>query len=127
MPAYQLFSFLLYVYLYAKLLHMPATDSILSISLYVYGLVQSFILAGYMPVLYAYHSAIVSMPVNMSSSVSTYMPKALSHMLCVICRLSYAKARMPVLYVECHVLAIASLLSYQFICLFQYQFLHALC
>jgi hypothetical protein len=33
MLAYQLSSFLLYVYLYAKLLHMPAGNSIISISL----------------------------------------------------------------------------------------------
>jgi hypothetical protein len=113
MLAYQLFSFLLYVYLYAKLLYMPATDSILSISLYVYNLVQSFILACYMPaympsIHYAksyvfayvnrciYYNARISMPVDMSSSVSTYMPNALSLMLCVICRLTYAKACMPV-------------------------------
>jgi hypothetical protein len=96
-----------------KLLHMPATNSIVSISLYVCSLVQSFILAWYMPAympnihyaksyVFAYvncyicYSAIVSVPVSISSSVSTYMPNALSHMLCVICRLSYAKARMPV-------------------------------
>jgi hypothetical protein len=45
------------------------------------------------------------MPVDISSSVSTYMPNVSSHMLYVICRLSYAKAHMPVLYVECHMLA----------------------
>jgi hypothetical protein len=84
-----------------------------SVSLYVYNLVQSVILACYTPAympnfhcakfyVFAYvnccicYCAIVSMPVDMSSSVSTYMPNALSHMLCVICRLSYAKARMPV-------------------------------
>jgi hypothetical protein len=61
MLAYQLPSFLLYVYLYAKLLHMPATNSILSISLYVYSLVQSFILACYMPALYANSSVSSSM------------------------------------------------------------------
>jgi hypothetical protein len=44
------------------------------------------------------------MPVDMSSSVSIYMPNALSHMLCVICRF---------IYVECHVLAVASLHSDQ--------------
>jgi hypothetical protein len=54
--AYQIPSFLLRVYLYAKLLHMPTTDSILSINLYVYNLVQSFILAWYMPALYADNS-----------------------------------------------------------------------
>jgi hypothetical protein len=111
MPAHRYF--LLYVYLYAKLLHMPATDSIVSISLYVCSLMQNFIWACYMPaympnIHYAkfyvfayvncciYYNTRISMPVNMSSSVSTYMPNTLSHMLCVICRLSYAKARMPV-------------------------------
>jgi hypothetical protein len=59
--AYQLSSFLLYVYLYAKLLYMPATDSILSISLNVNNLVQSFILACYMPVLYTNSSISSSM------------------------------------------------------------------
>jgi hypothetical protein len=92
---------------------MPATDSILSISLYVCSLMQSFIWAYYMPAympsihyaksyvfayinLYICYRAIVSMSVNISSSVSVYMPNALSRMLYVICRLSYAKARMLV-------------------------------
>jgi hypothetical protein len=44
----------------------------------------------------------------------------------------YAGCYMPslicqFLYVEYHVLATVSLLSYQVICLSQYQFLHALC
>jgi hypothetical protein len=83
------------------------------VSVYVSSIVQSFIWAYYRPaympnVHYAksyvfayvscciYYSTRISMPVNISSSVSTYMPSALSHMLHVICRLSYAKARMPV-------------------------------
>jgi hypothetical protein len=101
MPAYQLLSFLLYVYLYAKLLHMPAANSLLSTSLYVYNLGQSFILAWYMPAcmpnihyvkfyvfahiyLFTCYSIIVSMPVDISSSVYMLdwdMPSALSHML----------------------------------------------
>jgi hypothetical protein len=56
MLAYQLSNFLLYVYLYAKLLHMPVANSIVGINLYVYNLVQSFILAYYMPALYANNS-----------------------------------------------------------------------
>jgi hypothetical protein len=45
MLAYQLSNFLLYVYLYAKLLHMAAANSIVGINLYLSSLVQSFILA----------------------------------------------------------------------------------
>jgi hypothetical protein len=56
MLAYQLFSFLLYVCLYAKLLHMPAANSTINISLYICSLRQSSILAWYMPVLYANNS-----------------------------------------------------------------------
>jgi hypothetical protein len=49
-----------------------------------------------------------------------------------ICCVLYAGCYMPslicqFLYVECHVLATVNLQSYQFICLSQYQFLHALC
>jgi hypothetical protein len=49
-----------------------------------------------------------------------------------ICYEVYASGYMPslicqFLYVEYHVLATVSLLSYQLICLSQYQFLHALC
>jgi hypothetical protein len=110
MLAYQLSSFLLYVYLYAKLLHMPATNSI---SLYVYRLVQSIIWACYMPVLYANSSMLNSMSLHVSTSISatvldsvcqlTYQVQYLLvcqmlYPICyvIICRLSYAKARMPV-------------------------------
>jgi hypothetical protein len=40
----------------------------------------------------------------------------------IICRLSYAKAHMPVLYVECHVLAVASLQSDQLYAYFSTSF-----
>jgi hypothetical protein len=113
---------------------MPAANNILSISLYVYNLVQSFILAWYMSacmpnIHYAksyvfayvncciYYNARISMPVDMLSSVyllicqmlgvPTYIETTTAiccikctiyfdHMLYVICRLSYAKAYMPV-------------------------------
>jgi hypothetical protein len=55
-PAYQLSSFLLYVCLYAKLLHMSAANSVINISLYLSSLEQSFIWACYMPALYANNS-----------------------------------------------------------------------
>jgi hypothetical protein len=48
--------------LLCQLLHMPAANSIISISLYDYSLVQSFVLACYMPALYA----------NISMSGSTH-------------------------------------------------------
>jgi hypothetical protein len=103
MLAYQLSSFLLYVYLYAKLLHMPAANSVVSISLYVCRLEQSFAWACYMPAcmpnihyakfyvfahicLFTCYNIIVSMPVDISSSVYMLdwdMPSALSHMLWV--------------------------------------------
>jgi hypothetical protein len=91
--------FLLYVCLYAMCyIRMPAANSIISISLYVYSLMQSFTWACYMPALYANkfyiypyinlytcYNAIVSMSVNISSLVSTYMPSALFHMLYARC------------------------------------------
>jgi hypothetical protein len=145
MLAYQLPSFLLYAYLYAKLLHMPAADSILSISLYAYSLVQSFIWACYMPVympsihyaksfVFAYinqyicNSARFSMPVEMLSTL--YL--LICQVLYPICYVLYAGYHMPrlicqFLYIECHVLVVTSLQSDQLICLSQYQFLHALC
>jgi hypothetical protein len=143
MLAYQLLSISPVCLFLCQVLHMPATDSILSISLYVYNLVQSFILACYMPAympnihyaksyVFAYvnccicYSAIVSMPVNISSSVSTYMPNALSHMLCVICRLSYAKARMPVFVCWMPCASYCKFTVESVICLSQYQFLHAI-
>jgi hypothetical protein len=112
MLAYQLFSFLVYVYLYAKLLHMPATDSILSISLYVYNLVQSFILACYMPAympnihcaksyvfayasLYICYSAMVKYASwDVKFSIYLYAKCFISYAVCympaVICQGSYA-------------------------------------
>jgi hypothetical protein len=54
MLAYQLSSLLMYVCLYAMCyIRMPAANSIVSISLCIYSLMQSFIWACYMPVLYA--------------------------------------------------------------------------
>jgi hypothetical protein len=61
MLAHMLLSLLLYVCSYAKLLHMPVADSIVNISLYVYSLMQSFILVCYMPALYANNSMSNSM------------------------------------------------------------------
>jgi hypothetical protein len=76
---------------------MPATDSILSISLYVYSLVQSFILAYYMPVLYANNS--ISYPrlsicyckqFAMSNSMPLYMSTCISATeLELVCQLTY--------------------------------------
>jgi hypothetical protein len=94
--------------------YMPTTRCY--VKLYVFACVNQYIC----------YSARFIMPVNISSSVSAYMPNALSHVLCVICRLSYAKARMPV-YIcwmpcaSCYKFTVRSV-----ICLSQYQFPHAL-
>jgi hypothetical protein len=96
--------------------------------------------------LYTCYSAIISMPVvysisvYMSSAMSTTFHKdycwffAITSLVFVlaICYMLYAGCYMPslicqFLYVEYHVLATVSLLSYQLICLSHYQFLHALC
>jgi hypothetical protein len=97
MPAYQLSSFLLYVYLYAKLLHMPAANSIVGINLYLSRLVQSFIWACYMPALYAnnsisylrlsiYYSKQVALPnpmsLHMSMVVSTTLLESVCQLIC---------------------------------------------
>jgi hypothetical protein len=76
---------------------------------------------------YICYNARISMPVDMSSSV--YL--LIGQMLYPICYVLYAGCHMPrlvcrFLYVECHVLAIASLQSNQLICISQYQFMHAI-
>jgi hypothetical protein len=84
-----------------------------------------------------------SMSLHMSIVVSTTILESVCQLTCQvqyllicqilypICYVLYAGCHMPRLvcrfiYVECHVLAVASLQSDQFICLSQYQFLHAL-
>jgi hypothetical protein len=84
------------------------------------------------------------MSLHISTSISTTMLESVCQLICQvqyllicqmlypICYVLYAGCHMPRLvcrfiYVECHVLAVASLHSNQLICLSQYQFLHALC
>jgi hypothetical protein len=98
------FQFLLYVNLYAKWC-MSCFDSF-NVKFYVVACVNLCIC----------YNARISMPVDMLSLVSIYMPNATSttlyrdcccYLLYVICRLSYVKSCMPtpyvgLLYAECY-------------------------